>query len=209
MEASNHGGELRSVSFSPLDPKLVATSGFGGIQLIDIRQKPVRYLAAFFSIIYVHLLISYKMSHCYRTLHSIKNIGGSSTKAEFNLQGTRLLCKEYQQVPVVYDILTSQSSAVDGKVKLTADGFNVPIGGRNNCCFAGTEHQLVVSASGDHELYVWSLPDYKNCRNGVVHQPLLVLRGHRSSVLNVRYCPHTDMLASSGREKTIKLWMPV
>jgi hypothetical protein len=59
MEASTHGGELRSVSFSPLDPKLVATSGFGGIQLIDIRQKPVRYLAAFFSIIYVHLLISY------------------------------------------------------------------------------------------------------------------------------------------------------
>lgn len=157
-------------------------------------------------LLFRHVYISV---HCFRTLHSIKNVGGSSTKAEFNLQGTRLLCKEYH-LPVVYDIPTCQSSAVDGKVKLTADGFNIPIGAiRNNCCFAGTEHQLVVSASGDHELYVWSLPEFEHCQKGVVQEPLLIFRGHRSSVLNVRYCPYNDMLASSGREKAIKLWMPV
>ena len=129
----------------------------------------------------------------------------------FNRQGTRLLggriTDPYLMVTEVPS-LTGGAAAALQNVRLSATGFHFPNTGRNKYCFAGRDDDLVVSASSDHNLYVWSLPESQG--NDIsVNESLLVLRGHSKEVYAVRFDPCNDVLASAGQEMVIKLWTPI
>ena len=88
-------------------------------------------------------------------------------------------------------------------------GFKVPGNGRNTCCFAGENDELVVSASKDNSLYLWSLPDERVDDDQVVNESVATLRGHSGGVYCIRYHHLNSVLASAGSEKVIKLWTPI
>ena len=138
-------------------------------------------------------------------MHTFPNDKGAySTK--FNRNGTRLHCGEVKRSPVVYDVSTEQQT--NGKVRFSAKGYSISDKGRNLHCFAGQDDELVVSASNDHNLYVWSLPRELG-REQVVNQSVAVLRGHENNVLAVRYNSRTSTLASADFGGTIRLWAPI
>ena len=127
----------------------------------------------------------------------------------FSQRGVRLLCRELHYLPVVYDVPGQQTSDFTaGKMYFSAQGYG-PSSGRNINCFAGQEEDLVVSASTDHNLYVWRLPIGPLNDNQAAKQPLAVLRGHKDKIFSVRYNRRSDTLASVGEEKIIKLWTPI
>ena len=99
---------------------------------------------------------------------------------------------------------------MNGKVQFSAPGYGVSDCGRNINCFAGKDDELVVAASADHGLYIWSLPsDQKVAGDQINNQPLVVLQGHKDSIFSVRFNQRSDTLASAGVERTIKLWTPI
>ena len=102
------------------------------------------------------------------------------------------------------------TDGVNGKVQFSSPDYASPQVGRNLNCFAGQNDELVVAASADHGLFVWSLPtDQKVAGDQVIDQPLVVLRGHKNNISSVRYNRQRDMLASAGWEKIIKRWTPI
>jgi WD40 repeat protein len=68
---------------------------------------------------------------------------------------------------------------------------------KSPCCFAGTDDELVVGASDDNNIYVWSSAD---------SLPLRVFRGHHDTINSVRYNSRNSILASCGIEGVVKLW---
>ena len=135
--------------------------------------------------------------------------GGGFVNAMFNRRGTRLLYGLSKQPPVVFDVpLEEQMDGATGKVRLISPQFSLPDAGINTLCFAGKEDELVVAASEDHSLHVWSLPDSQG-RDITVDQSLIALRGHTARVYTVRYDHNNDILASAGYEKIIKQSSPI
>ncbi len=132
----------------------------------------------------------------------------------FNRQVTRLLGRRIEDPCVlVTDVPVSSSgagggAAAGGRVRLSAQGFSPPTASRYTYCFAGRDDDLVVSVSGDNNLYIWLLPESQG--NDIsVKESLLTLHGHTDLVLAVRYDPCNDALASAVVEKIIKLWTPI
>ena len=99
-------------------------------------------------------------------MHSFPNANNS---VRFNRQGTRLVCKESNKLPVVYNVPIG-SGAVNGKVEFSAPGYGIPGYGRHALCFAGQKEELVVAASADHGLYVWSLPNDQWCTQSLTNR---------------------------------------
>ena len=96
------------------------------------------------------------------------------------------------------------------KMQFSAPDYANPNFVGNNSCFAGQDDELVVAASIDHGLFVWSLPtDQQVAGDQIVDQPLVVLRGHKNNISSVRYNRRRDTLASAGFESVIKLWTPI
>ena len=134
---------------------------------------------------------------------------GGFVSAAFNRRGTRLLYGVTKQPPVVFDVPSEeQKDGATGKVRLSSQGFSLPGGGSNTICFAGKDDELVVAASKDHSLHVWSLPDSQG-RDMTINQSLIALRGNNDEVYSVRYDHNNDVLASAGAKKIIKLWSPI
>jgi len=132
----------------------------------------------------------------------------------FNRQGTRLLGRRIEDPCVlVNDVPVSSFGAgggavAGGRVRLSAQGFSPPTASRYTYCFAGRDDDLVVSVSGDNNLYIWLLPESED--NDIsVKESLLTLHGHTDLVLAVRYDPCNDALASAVVEKIIKLWTTI
>ena len=101
------------------------------------------------------------------------------------------------------------TDGVNGKVGFSAPDYASPFYGRNNSCFAGQDDELVVVASADHGLFVWSLPtDQQVAGDQIVDQPLVVLRGDEDHIFAVGYNRQRDTLASAYQEGVIKLWTP-
>ena len=131
-----------------------------------------------------------------------------STMAKFNRKGTSLVIDVGSLMATVIPVVEpSMADAVSGEIWLSAQGFSLPDVGKNLMCFAGRDDaELVVSASKDYSLYVWSLPEKLECDQSV--KPLFALRGHAGGIYSVRYDPCSDTLASAGAERIIKLWTP-
>ena len=135
----------------------------------------------------------------------------ATNSVRFHRQGSRLLCREYQQFPVVHDVPSEQQMGgahanrnIRFATRLCDIGF-----GRQRLCFAGLFDELVVSAeSSDHNLSIWSLPEREE-RKYFVDQPVAVLKGHRGKIHSISFNHRTETLASAGDENIIKLWTPI
>ena len=134
--------------------------------------------------------------------------------AMFDGKGTHLLCKERIGIADTHQIIVhkvpsseqQQAEFGDG-LKLTSPGYAVPPLGLNTCCFAGDDDDLVVAASADNSLHVWSVLDGPN-GNPSFNQSLLSLRGHQKGLNSLRYCKAISSLASCGIKNVVKLWSP-
>ena len=116
----------------------------------------------------------------------------------FSQRGVRLLCRELHYLPVVYDVPGQQTSDFTaGKMYFSAQGYG-PSSGRNINCFTGQEEDLAVSASTDHNLYVWRLPIRPLNDNQTAEQPLAVLRGHKDKIFSVQHYSTNSCLMSDG-----------
>ena len=104
------------------------------------------------------------------TVASPYESAGMFVSADFNRRGTRLLYGLSTQPLVVFfwcSIRPSeeQMDGAVGKVRLTSQGFSLPSDGWNTMCFAGKDDELVVAASQDRSLHVWSLLDSILCQS--------------------------------------------
>ena len=160
------------------------------------------FICSYFTSFYRTNFISYG----FRCAHTFPK---ANNNVRFNRRGTRLLCKEVGKLPTVYNV-PQEANGISGKVQFSSQGYVKPTNGRNLNCFAGQDDELVVAASADHGLYVWSLPtDQQVAGDQVVDQPLVVLRGHKDEIYSVRYNRQSGALASAGKEKTIRLCTPI
>ena len=195
--------------FSPKDATHLATSaGKKGAQIIDIRSDPNRFvkLRLKFNLDPSQLILLYFFRHL---LHFPSD--GGVYCARYNGKGTRLLCNDAVKQFIIYDLPASvdKSSDITGKVRLTfQNGDQVPRHGRNSCCFAGKDDELVAAAAMKNDgLCVWSVPDGYGER--VINEPLLLLRGNSMMTMGVRYSPQNCLLATCGMGKdSIKFWSP-
>ena len=142
-----------------------------------------------------------------RCVHTYPDsVFSSSSKCKFNRQGTRLLGREINDPFVaVADVPTFTGSAATAATSYrTCSSFGTRI--FRPWMWIG---ELVVSASTDHNLYVWSFPGSQGSDISY-NQSLLELCGHTGSVYAIQIDPCNDVLASgAGREKVIKLWTPI
>jgi WD40 repeat protein len=125
--------------------------------------------------------------------------------ARFNASGSRLLCLERGPVTqlIVYDLPTRHQATTTGRVLLSDPDFSTGGIGTNACCFAGLEDELVLSASEDNSLYVWSLPDGLDC---TINRSLRRLPGHDSAIRSIRCSKDQSAIVSCDENGVIKLW---
>ena len=188
IQTAYRSGALHSAMFSPSEPSLVATAGLGdGTQLHDIRLPT-------------------------RCLHFFPSQGGT-IEVRFNGRGTRLLCLESNYPPVLYDIAAKRQMEIGhGRMQLVMpEEFNRPLL-MDSACFAGQNDELVVAGSEDSGIYVWTIPEgpiIPPLTEDGGNEPLVVLRGHRSIVNQVRFNGHFGALASCSNDREIKFWTPL
>ena len=196
-------GCLATVAFSPVDPMVVATAGQCGTKLYDIRQthSGILFIHNKFSRVFL-INFTIFISSC---AHTCSNIPNNSVR--FNRQGTRLLCRESLRLPTVYNVPQAANN-ISGKVQFSAPDYVTPTTGRDIHCFAGPEDELVVAASADYGLYVWSFPT-DHLSDLIVDQSLVVLKGHKDQICSVCYNRQSDTWASAGAGKIIMLWTPI
>ena len=192
MTRSCNAAILWSVMFSPTDSNLVAASGSqDGARLYDIRS-PNRFN---------QLLNYYRLfTHIFNPrsyLYRFPNPTGTKS-VRFNGNGTRLLCSQVGKPLALYEVPPSISKGEGDCVYFNAPGYEIrrDLVIKSPCCFAGTDDELVVAASDDNNIYVWSSSD----------EPLCVLLGHNDTINSVRYNTRKGILASCGIEGIVKLW---
>ena len=125
--------------------------------------------------------------------------------ARFNGSGTRLLCYEGDQRLVVYDLPVSRQDTGDGILCLAGPHFSNQDVGRNSCCFAGSQDELVIGAADDNSLFIWLLPDFKG-QECTVNRPLHSLTGHGETNNCIRYNRGKSAVVSCDDDGIIKLW---
>ena len=132
----------------------------------------------------------------------------STRSVRFNRKGDRLLCLEDGQLPVIYSEPTrARLIPNDGKIQLTAPGFKVSNSGFAPSCFiAGQNDDVVVTASNDNSLFLWSVPE--DVVVGKIEEPLLILTGHKGQVNCIRYSGANGVLVSSEDANIVKMWKP-
>ncbi|CAL1534613.1 unnamed protein product [Lymnaea stagnalis] len=119
----------------------------------------------------------------------------------FNSRGDRLLALRRRSSPVLYDIGKMHPIyEFDYKTYYNACTLK-------SCSFAGLHDEYIMSGSDDFCVYLWKIPSELS-ESYTQTEPHMILRGHRSIVNQVRYCPHSQFIISSGVEKLIKLWSP-
>ena len=106
---------------------------------------------------------------------------------------------------VVYDIQQQAVSA--GKVELKEPNSGRRALAYDACCFAGVDDELVISASNDDSLLIWSLPESQD-QNMTVDRSLCVLIGHEETIRSVRSSPDKLTFISCDDAGIIKLWTP-
>ncbi|KAB0801590.1 hypothetical protein PPYR_03776 [Photinus pyralis] len=114
----------------------------------------------------------------------------------FNSSGSRLLALRRRLPPVLY-ATQSQNAICQFYHPQYYNSCTM-----KTCCFAGDNDEYILSGSDDFNLYMWHVPK-DSSEWGMPH---VVLRGHRSIVNQVRYNKHSNLIASSGVEKMVKLW---
>ena len=119
-----------------------------------------------------------------------------------------MLCREDDRLPVVYNVPgeNDRPGALLGNVRLSAEKYSLSHFGRD-LCFAGENDELVVAASADRSLHIWSVTEGDGDRR--IDQSLLAFHGHQGHVIGVRFNKAYSTLASCGFEGVVKLWTPI
>ena len=77
----------------------------------------------------------------HRCVHRFPNPANTISNVQFNQQGTRLLCREKNQLPFVYNFSNGQEVGGDQNrtriMKFSSLGYAIPNCGINLSCFAG------------------------------------------------------------------------
>ena len=200
--------------FSPVEPTLIAASGNGGIRLLDLRNaQSIRLfmykLVQHFVFLYFINFVLFGNNRC---LHSYPTI--QTMRARFDTKGARLVCREMttpdaRQI-VVHKVPSEQHQELGNGLTMKSPGYFTPLVGFDSCCFAGDNDELVVAASKENNLHIWSIPDEQSIigNRKTADQSLLSLRGHQKRISCVRYCKATSLLASCDASGIIKLWSP-
>ena len=135
-------------------------------------------------------------------------------RARFDTKGARLVCREMttpdaRQI-VVHKVPSEQHQELGNGLTMKSPGYFTPLVGFDSCCFAGDNDELVVAASKENNLHIWSIPDEQSIigNRKTADQSLLSLRGHQKRISCVRYCKATSLLASCDASGIIKLWSP-
>ncbi|CAK8678323.1 DDB1- and CUL4-associated factor 5-like isoform X1 [Clavelina lepadiformis] len=181
MCLANYISAFHGVAFNPLEPLFVAGAhSVEGAGLWDVR-KPKK------------VFLQYGKPRNEESTMSVR----------FNELGSRLFVLRRRRSPRVYK--THVETPV---VEFSDEGY------LNSCtmksgCFAGENDEYVVSGSDNFKIYLWKIPDQSiTDYNLNVTSAKMVLKGHRSIVNQVRYNKETQLLASSGVEKSVKTWSP-
>ena len=126
----------------------------------------------------------------------------------FNGSGSRLLCFEDDEPSqlVVYDLPMIHQPTATGKVLLKDPNMTMSNVGYDACCFGGLEDELVISASENNSLFIWSLPDENRGLDCTVNRSLRVLAGHGSCINCMRCSSDKSAIVSCDDEGVIKLW---
>jgi WD40 repeat protein len=61
---------------------------------------------------------------------------------------------------------------------------------------------FLITSGIDNKIKIWNTEVEKDRKNYYIK----TLKGHTSSVLNVRYCSSKDFLISSSCDKTLRIW---
>ena len=145
-------------------------------------------------------------SNYYRCFYTFPSAQGTAS-VRFNAQGTRLLCLERSQPPVIYDTPSAEdySITVPSKTLLNAQNYSNTFHTLQSACFAGYNDELVATGSDDGHIYVWSVGNKQH--EPLIQQPLLLLSG-KQVARHVRYNSRICALASCSNESSIKFWTP-
>ena len=130
----------------------------------------------------------------------------------FNGSGTQLLCIDVCEL-VVYDLPTRhQLPAANGKVFFKEPSLKNGIYNEVlDCCFAGIEDELVISANArsSYDLVIWPIPERQQDQKHItVDNSLRVLSGHQKTINCVRYNSVESLIVSSDDNGLIKVWTP-
>jgi len=170
-------GSFHGVAFNPYETQLIVTANhFDGVVLYDMRKPEVP-------------LIKY----------GVTGQRESAMFAKFNQLGTQVLSLMRRSGPVLYDLENSGAP-----MRFSHPEY------KNICtlkspCFVGDTDEYVAAGSDDFNIYLWR-NEGKDFAGGTNEDPLIVLKGHRSIVNQIRYNRFSHTIASSGVEKVIKLW---
>ena len=146
-------------------------------------------------------------------MYSIRCNGGLINNAQFNADGTRLLCKESKQPIAIYTVPPIHQSVDDAEENLRfgVNWYKTRSVFSRSISFAGKEDELVVSASFDNKrLFVWPIPPTaapgEEEGKWIVDQPLFVLEGHKKEIACIKFNRQNSLLASSDHDGVVKVW---
>ncbi|GAB0092325.1 DDB1- and CUL4-associated factor 5 [Sergentomyia squamirostris] len=132
-----------------------------------------------------------------------ENTSQSCMSVRFNTLGNQILALRRRLPPILYNTLSSDPICQF----YHPDYYNSCT--MKSCTFAGEMDEYVLSGSDDFNLYMWRINDADSLNTSQwIDSNQVVLYGHRSIVNQVRYNSQKCMIASSGVEKIVKIWMP-
>ena len=112
---------------------------------------------------------------------------------------------------MLFDIPFKKPDQVgDGKLKL-AKPENFDDLCFDTSCFAGKNHELVVSGSTNGDIFMWSIPEgpfISSLLDDEDKKPFLIASCHRTGVNLVRYNVHLSALASCSNDKNVPFLTP-